>query len=208
MSFGFAVGDFIAVGKLVCDIVSSLRSIGGASSEYQELIRRLESLDQTLCHALRLELKAGPSDILNSITFEVQSCRAPLDELLLSIRKYQKTLGQRSVSHIVRATADKLSWTFLRKHDIKKLEASIDRHVNNINMLLTEYAIEQIDLNDRKAEVRAGQLGQQLVDAKESSLSQARILRNMQWMLGSLYNWVRGDMNTAMQHFCGVVNKV
>jgi hypothetical protein len=75
-------------------------------------------------------------------------------------------------------------------------------------MLLTEYAIEQMDLNDKKAEVRAGQLGQQLVDAKDNSLAQALILRNMQWILGSLYNWVRGDMKTAMQHFCGVVNNV
>jgi hypothetical protein len=179
MSFGFAVGDFIAVGKLVCDIVSCLRLIGGARSEYQELIRGLESLDRILRHVHQLELKAGLSHVLGLITLEVRSCRIPLDELLLNIRKYERTLGQRSAANIIRATADKLLWTFLRKDDIKKLEASIDQHVNNINMLLTEYAIEQMDLNDKKAEVCAGQLGQQLVDAKDNSLAQALILRNM-----------------------------
>ena len=39
MSFGFSIGDFIAVGKLIVKIVDSLRS---SKSEYQELIRELE----------------------------------------------------------------------------------------------------------------------------------------------------------------------
>ena len=39
MSFGFAVGDFIAVGTLIANIVDSLRS---TRSEYQELLRELE----------------------------------------------------------------------------------------------------------------------------------------------------------------------
>lgn len=39
MSFGFGVGDFIAVGNLITEIVSALR---GARSEYQELIRELD----------------------------------------------------------------------------------------------------------------------------------------------------------------------
>ena len=39
MSFGFAVGDFIAVGTLIANIVDSLR---GTKSDYQELLRELE----------------------------------------------------------------------------------------------------------------------------------------------------------------------
>ena len=39
MSFGFSVGDFVAVGALIVKIVDSLR---GTQSEYQELIRELE----------------------------------------------------------------------------------------------------------------------------------------------------------------------
>ena len=39
MSFGFSIGDFIAVGELVMKIVDISR---GSSSEYQELIRELE----------------------------------------------------------------------------------------------------------------------------------------------------------------------
>ena len=39
MSFGFSVGDFLAVGVLIVKIVDILR---GSRSEYQELIRELE----------------------------------------------------------------------------------------------------------------------------------------------------------------------
>ena len=39
MSFGFSVGDFIAVGGVIVDLVNTLRRNG---SEYQELVRELE----------------------------------------------------------------------------------------------------------------------------------------------------------------------
>ena len=44
MSFGFAVGDFVAVGTLIVKIVDTLR---GAQAEYQELIRELEKYAQS-----------------------------------------------------------------------------------------------------------------------------------------------------------------
>ena len=39
MSFGFSVGDFLAVGRLIYDITNALR---GSKVEYQELVRELE----------------------------------------------------------------------------------------------------------------------------------------------------------------------
>ena len=39
MSFGIAVGDFIAVGTLISSIIDALRC---SKSEYQELLRELE----------------------------------------------------------------------------------------------------------------------------------------------------------------------
>lgn len=44
MSFGFGVGDFVAIGTLIVKIVDTLR---GAQSEYQELIRELERYAQS-----------------------------------------------------------------------------------------------------------------------------------------------------------------
>ena len=44
MSFGFSVGDFIAVGSLIAKCIDVLRN---TQSEYQELIRELERYVQS-----------------------------------------------------------------------------------------------------------------------------------------------------------------
>lgn len=49
MSFGFSVGDFLAVGGLIVKIVDTLH---GTKSEYQELIRELERYAQSLSAGL------------------------------------------------------------------------------------------------------------------------------------------------------------
>jgi hypothetical protein len=67
MSFGFSVGDFVAVGKLVGDIISSLQSVGGARSEYQEVMRELDSLNKTLQHLDRLGHDGTSSNVVDSI---------------------------------------------------------------------------------------------------------------------------------------------
>lgn len=48
MSFGFSVGDFLAVGQLITDIVASLNDAKGAKADYQELHCQLYLLNKTL----------------------------------------------------------------------------------------------------------------------------------------------------------------
>jgi hypothetical protein len=43
MASPISVGDVIATGKLIKDIVGALQSVGGAKSEYQELVREFQS---------------------------------------------------------------------------------------------------------------------------------------------------------------------
>lgn len=63
MSFGFSVGDFLAVGKLVADITNSLREAGGSKSEYQELLQELESLNHALKHLDKLPTKDNSANL-------------------------------------------------------------------------------------------------------------------------------------------------
>jgi hypothetical protein len=67
MSFGFSVGDFIAAGKLISDIINSLSDVGGSKSEYQELVRELESLQFALRHLDKLLLQRSVSGDLEFI---------------------------------------------------------------------------------------------------------------------------------------------
>lgn len=45
MSFGFSIGDFVAVGGLIVKTIDTLRN---TQSEYQELIRELERYVESL----------------------------------------------------------------------------------------------------------------------------------------------------------------
>ncbi len=58
MSFGFSVGDFLAVGTLIVKIVDTLRS---TQSEYQELIRELERYARSLVRIAGLLLISAAS---------------------------------------------------------------------------------------------------------------------------------------------------
>jgi hypothetical protein len=66
MSFGFGVGDFIAVSNLIAKVVGCLKDVGGSKSEYQQLVSVLESPDRALSQLDRMK----PVDGTASITFE------------------------------------------------------------------------------------------------------------------------------------------
>src|SRR4051812_21562755 len=96
MSFGFSVGDVIAVGKLIADIVSSLKDVGGSRADFLDLIRELECLQKALTHLDHLQ-QTGDNSQVDSIKFAALSCKRPLEEFLQKIRKYELSLGTRAV---------------------------------------------------------------------------------------------------------------
>jgi hypothetical protein len=215
MSFGFSVGDFVAVGKLIVEIISSLQTIGGAKSEYQELIREFESLNAALRHLDRLDHGATHSQIIGSIKYTALSCRVPLEDFLTKIKKYDRSLGLWSQSSRIKTVPDKVRWSFGRNDEIRRLQTYLNVHIGTINILLAEHNLEQMNLHGRKADVNAHQVRQQL-DTTNVLLGkfdkhfsgQAMLLRGVHSMLGSLYSLVCGDMKTSLQHFCQVINKV
>lgn len=93
MAFGFSVGDFLTVGRLIVDIGLSLRDVGGSASEYQELQRELESLQRTLHHIDKLKARAGQQPAIDGIKWAALMCQYPLQEFLTKIRKYEGSLG-------------------------------------------------------------------------------------------------------------------
>lgn len=155
MSFGFSVGDFVAVGKLAIEIATSLQAIGGARSEYQELVRELRSLDAALCQLDRLDSGAGPSQHVSSIKCVALSCRHPLEEFLAKVKKYEKSLGTWSRPSVVSSATHKLRWTFGHSDDVKRLQTYLNVHIGTINILLAEHGLEKMDLSDRTAETNA-----------------------------------------------------
>jgi hypothetical protein len=128
-SFGFSVGDFLAVGKLILDITNTLDDAGGSKSEYQELLRELESLNHALKHLDKLSANTRSAS-LESIKYTAFSCRLPLERFLGKIQKYDRALGiWGGEANLVKNTADKLRWAFREKDEINKLQSYLNIHI-------------------------------------------------------------------------------
>jgi hypothetical protein len=215
MSFGFGVGDFIAVGKLIKDITGCLQSTGGARSEYQELIREFEALDAALRYLDRLEGSAASSIRVDSIKCAALSCRLPLEEFLAKARQYENSLGIWNRSQMMKKTTDKIAWTFGRKDDITCLQTYLSVHIGTINMLLAEHGLEQMNMAGQRAGEASKQVREQLehnktvLDGISKNLpAQALLLRNVHSMVGGLYKLICGEMRISLEHFTQVVSKV
>ena len=216
MSFGFSVGDVVAVGKLVGDIVGSLREIGGAKSEYQQLVRELECLDKTLCNLDRLTLsKHQPPEVLNSIKFAALTCRQPLEDFLNQIRKYETSLGTLAVDAPVKSVAHKLKWTFGKKSQVAKLESYLSVHVANINMLLSVYGIQTLELTSKTGEAQQLFVQEQLKETQglikgiEGNISiQTAVLQENQNMITTLFKAIRDDFPGSLRALINMVGRV
>src|ERR1700712_5343270 len=136
MSFGFSVGDFVAVGNLLVEITASLQGVRGAKSDYQELIRELEGLHKALQHVDKLQSNGASQRNLDSIKYAALSCRQPLEQFLGKIRRYEQSLGVSTADrNVLKSTVDKLRWSFGRKDEIWRLQCSLNIHVGTINIL-------------------------------------------------------------------------
>lgn len=215
MSFGFSVGDFIAVGKLAGEIISSLQTVGGAKSEYQELIRELQSLQTALRYLDRLDDLKSPSKHVQSIKCAALACTYPLEGFFAKVKKYEKSLGLWNKSHTAKTAKDKLRWTFGEKGEITRLRAYLTIHIETINNMLIQHGLERMDLLGKEVKESTSQLQSQLDNTKtaleniqKDSTGQAVMLRTMQSMLGTLCKVVCGEIKTTIDKLSHVVTTV
>lgn len=138
MSFGFSVGDFITVGKLITGIVSSLRT--SSISEYRELILELHGLQRALYEIEHLKCHPSQEAAVNGIKVAALMCQHPLDEFAGKIKKYEslslaegKELGK---GEVIRLWSKKLKWGFCMEDEVNKLRAYSVAHVGSLNMRL------------------------------------------------------------------------
>jgi hypothetical protein len=217
MSFGFSVGDFIAVGKLIKDISLCLQDMGGAKADYQELVRELECLQQALKHLDRLDHgRASPLSLqLDSIKYAALSCRRPLEQFLAKLRKHDKPLGIWSKAGALASTSHKLQWSFGHKEEVQKLQGYLNIHVGTINILLAEHGLEKMDIASDKAAKDQLHIRERLEDTRSivKSISgrmnaQALAVGATQNMTTRLCEMISGEFRTSWRTLGQMVAKV
>ena len=136
MSFGFSVGDFLATGILIRDIVSALQT--SSTSEHQELLLELHGLQRALNEIEHL--KAGPQQEIevNAVKVAALTCQYRLDDFAGKLKKYE------SLGHVNKASSAgkakswrlKLQWGFSMEAEVQSLRAYLVAHVGYLNMRL------------------------------------------------------------------------
>lgn len=215
MPFSLSIGDGLAIAKLIVDITNSLQDIGGAASDYQELIRELETLRKALAHLDSLQPSAPDSKIYDSIRFAALSCRQPLEDFLQKIRKYEKSLGLWRSGNAVKAAKDKLEWTFGHKDAVDKLQKYLNVHLGTINLMLAEYGLESMAIATDKATMGNLHIQERLdntrtlIEGLGSSIEgQQLIIQNTNSMVTRLLNMVSGELRASWQSLVDMVARV
>ncbi|KAI0863803.1 hypothetical protein F4860DRAFT_50432 [Xylaria cubensis] len=172
VSFGFSVGDFIAVANLVHKIIQAIDENKGAATDYKSCVSMLRSLHSCICaikNSLKLTQDASSfqfheAALANGVMYEINICMDLLNAFLDSTYKYTASLlpssearnfeeAQTAMSlfRAGRATMKKLekawtkiSWTIFRKEDIRKLESTLQPHLSALQ--LYEIALQRSSL--------------------------------------------------------------
>ena len=215
MSFGFSIGDFIAVGSLIADIISSLREAGGSKSEYQELLRELESLQHALSQLDKLRLHGSYPRNFDSIKYAALSCRRPLKDFLRKIQKFDKSLGVWSKRSKLQSVTDKLRWVCSHKDEIRRLQSYLNIHVGTINILLAEQNLKMLGIASEKANADQVHVRRRLEEThedirwiKNDVSTQAIALQNANSMLLKLPQVVGGELKVSSRVLSEMVEKV
>ncbi|KAL3462695.1 hypothetical protein BJX64DRAFT_137678 [Aspergillus heterothallicus] len=92
-SFGFAIGDFIAVGILASQTIQLLVASRDASSDCQALIETLRPIEASITTArAALDVSIARQDTLNAVKVELDVCSRLIERFIAGSRRYTEQL--------------------------------------------------------------------------------------------------------------------
>ena len=137
MSFGYAVGDVIAILNLFERVAFEVRSYRSAPEHFQQLGAELHLLQRALHRLLQVE----PSDEdeaheLQQIRAIAIHCHQPIQAFVNKMRPSDKSLGPIRSSTTLSTIGHRLHWSLITKKDVDDLRKIIMSEMIAINMLL------------------------------------------------------------------------
>ncbi|KAF5651832.1 general transcriptional corepressor ssn6 [Fusarium sp. NRRL 25303] len=138
MSFGYGVGDVIAVLGLFERIAIELRNYKDAPMQFQQLRAELDLLRGTLERVLSLEPEGDAErETLEQIRAIVIYCAQPLQSMADKMRSKESSLGHFRTTRSLGSIGTRLHWSMIDRSDIEELRKILLSQMAAINTLLS-----------------------------------------------------------------------
>ena len=138
VTFG-AVGDFIAIGILIKDLVELLDDSRGSSWEYQALVEQLRVLGRVIDRAEDFYQQQCDTDDLRDTRDELKAVidetKRRLQGVAGKLPRYKTSLAAGGSRNPVKDAARKVQWR-IEKKEIKKFHDDVMQYTNSIQSLL------------------------------------------------------------------------
>ena len=144
MSFGYGVGDVIAVLGMFERIAIELRNYKDAPSHFQHLSVELDLLRRTLQHVLSWEPQDdGERQTMERIRAIAIHCSQPLQAMIDKLRLKEGSLGHFRTTRSLSAIGTRLHWSMIAQKDIDALRQTILSETAAISVLLSAQQLQE-----------------------------------------------------------------
>ncbi|EWZ30262.1 hypothetical protein FOZG_16427 [Fusarium oxysporum Fo47] len=145
MSFGYAVGDVIAILGLFERIAIELRNYKDAPMHFQRLCAELDLVRSTLKHVLILEPESpAERQTLEKVRAIIMHCRQPLQSMAEKMRAKESSLGHFKTTRSLSSIGTRLHWSMIAQGDVEELRKTIMSQMAAINILLSVQQIQSL----------------------------------------------------------------
>ncbi|KAK7926855.1 hypothetical protein PG985_003853 [Apiospora marii] len=137
MSFGYAVGDVIAVLGLFERIAIELRNYKDAPAHFQNLSLELDLIRNTLQQVIRQEPEnEAERETLEQIRAIILHCQQPLQTWAAKMRSKEASLGHFRSTKSLSSIGTRIHWSMIAKNDIDELRKTILSEMGAIMLLM------------------------------------------------------------------------
>ncbi|RSL68999.1 hypothetical protein CEP54_002571 [Fusarium duplospermum] len=145
MSFGYAIGDVIAVLGLIERVAIELRNYKDAPSHFQQLRVELDLVHSTLQHVLRLEPESDEERrTLDQIRAIVCHCSQPLQAMADKMRAKDGSLGHFRTTRNLSSIGTRLHWSMVAQSDVDAFRKTMMSEMAAINILLSVQQLTRV----------------------------------------------------------------
>ncbi|KAG7411970.1 hypothetical protein Forpe1208_v009379 [Fusarium oxysporum f. sp. rapae] len=137
MSFGYGVGDVIAVFGHFERIFIELRNYKDVPVQFQQLRAEIDLLRGTLKRVLSLEPECDAErETLEQIRAIVIYCAQPLQSMAGKMRTKENSLGHFKTTRSLNSIGTRLHWSMVGLSDVEELRKTVISQMAAINVLL------------------------------------------------------------------------